>query len=328
MNSLRLSNGVNIPYIGLGTGGKRSTPDELENALRYAIDIGYRHIDTALMYENEEIVGSVLADLIHGGRVTRKDLFITTKLPPTSNRPELVEPTLRAQLNNLKMDYVDLYLIHSPVSIVPSEEAWKMYSGSSMMKQHDNVDLTKTWQSMERIYEKGLARAIGLSNFNVEQLQQIYHAAKVKPHNLQIEVHVHFPQRELHTLCTSLNISVTAYAPLGCPSKRGTGDWPQEVAIDDPTVVRLAQKYGKTPAQILLRHLTQRQIVVIPKSTNRERLRENFNIFDFEITAEDIDELNSIEPRRRLYTWAGAGLETHPEYPFTEILAGRPDKEH
>uniref|UniRef100_A0A914RTZ0 NADP-dependent oxidoreductase domain-containing protein n=1 Tax=Parascaris equorum TaxID=6256 RepID=A0A914RTZ0_PAREQ len=182
----------------------RSTPDELESALRYAIDIGYRHIDTASLYENEEIIGSVVADLIHDRRVSRKDLFITTK--------------------------------------------------------------------------KGLARAIGLSNFNVEQLQQIYHAAKVKPHNLQIEVHVHFPQRELHTLCTSLNISVTAYAPLGCPSKRGTGDWPQEVAIDDPIVVRLAEKYGKTPAQILLRHLIQRQIIVIPKSTNRERLRENFNV--------------------------------------------------
>ncbi|VDM43677.1 unnamed protein product [Toxocara canis] len=308
MNSLRLSNGVNIPYIGLGTGGKRSTPEELEDAIRHAIDIGYRHIDTASMYENEQIIGTTLAELIDSGKVTRKELFITTKLPPSSNRPELVEPTLRAQLKDLKMDYVDLYLIHSPTSTVPSTEGYKMYSDSNVPRKCDHVDLARTWQAMEKIYEKGLARAIGLSNFNVEQLQYIYHAAKVKPHNLQIEVHVHFPQRELHTLCTSLNISVTAYAPLGCPSKRGVNGWPQEVAVDDPTVVKLAQKYGKTPAQILLRHLIQRQIVVIPKSTKSTRLRENFSIFDFEITSEDMIELNSIEPRRRLYTWIGSGF--------------------
>ncbi|VDK63457.1 unnamed protein product [Anisakis simplex] len=202
-----------------------------------------------------------------------------------------------------------------------------MYSGANQIQKHDHVDLTKTWQAMEKVYEKGLAKAIGLSNFNVEQIQNIYHAAKVKPHNLQIEVHIYFPQRELHTLCTSLNIAVTAFAPLGCPSRRGKDGWPEKVAIDNEIVKELAKKYGKTPAQILLRHLLQRQIVVIPKSTNAERLRENFNvkphkisvptkilggyslqIFDFEISSDDMNKLNRIEPQGRLYTWSGCGL--------------------
>ncbi|VDK57450.1 unnamed protein product [Anisakis simplex] len=318
MNCLQLSNGVKIPLIGLGTGGlvsvlsqlllKYSTPVELENAIRTAIDIGYRHIDTAAMYENEHITGNVLADLIRSGKIKREELFITSKLPPSSNRPDLVEPTLRATLKDLQTDYVDLYLIHSPTSTMPSPEGFRMYSGANQIQKHDHVDLTKTWQAMEKVYEKGLAKAIGLSNFNVEQIQNIYHAAKVKPHNLQIEVHIYFPQRELHTLCTSLNIAVTAFAPLGCPSRRGKDGWPEKVAIDNEIVKELAKKYGKTPAQILLRHLLQRQIVVIPKSTNAERLRENFNIFDFEISSDDMNKLNRIEPQGRLYTWSGCGL--------------------
>ena len=168
----------------------------------------------------------------------------------------------------------------------------------------EDVDHLETWKVMEKLYKSGKARAIGLSNFNEEQIQRICDHAEVSPHNLQVECHVLFPQNELYEFCKTKNITFTAYAPLGSPNRKiylPDLHWPEGDVLHHPTVIEIAQRHNKTPAQVLLRQLIQRGISAIPKSVTPERILENINIFDFELDFDDITSLEGIGSHVRLF---------------------------
>ncbi|KAK0428347.1 hypothetical protein QR680_010752 [Steinernema hermaphroditum] len=299
-----LPTGAKLPLLGLGTW--LSKPDEVKNAVREALDAGYRYIDTAFIYKNESEIGDVLQEYICSGKIKREELFITTKLFCSHNRPEEVEAEMRDSLGRLKLDYVDLYLIHGPV---PFEH--------DMSAQLPDVRVEDTWRGMEGVFEKGLAKAIGVSNFSIEQVERIQKVAKVPIHNIQVECHIYFPQFDLHDVCKKHNISFTAYAPLGSPGRlqQTAGKWELSPSpLEDDTVKSIAEKHGKTPAQVLIRHLIQRGLSVIPKSVNEKRIKENFDVLDFELNEEEISKLNSAKHCQRLFV--GDLFKGHYEDPY------------
>ncbi|VDK43416.1 unnamed protein product [Anisakis simplex] len=284
---ITLSNGLKMP---------QAYPNEVANAVRCALDVGYRLIDTATCYGNEKEIGDVVAEYVKSGKVKREDLFITTKLWCTHNRPSEVEGQIRESLSKLQVDYIDLYLAHMPA----------------------------TFNGLESVYKKGLAKAIGLSNVNAAQVERIQKTASIPIHNVQCECYLYFPQHELVDTCRKHNISFTAYAPIGSP---GRVNWKlpsgaklvwadAKNPLENDLVVALAKKYDKTSAQILLRNLLQRGIAIIPKSTNDKRIKENFSIFDFKLTDDEMKQLNDIKHRQRLFFQDF--MEGHPEDPFKE----------
>ncbi|GMT09641.1 hypothetical protein PFISCL1PPCAC_938, partial [Pristionchus fissidentatus] len=182
------------------------------------------------------------------------------------------------------MDYVDLYLVHCPCGMTVNGVSNGMINtirwGSV---EHFDIEHIDTWRVLEKYYKSGQLKALGLSNFNAKQIEALYDLAEIKPSNLQVELHIYWPQFELHDLCKKLNMTVTAYAPIGSPGSSAFRPIsPIGPPMEDPVVAELARKYGKSPAQILLRHLLQREISVIPKSTNPERVKQNIDIFDFQ----------------------------------------------
>uniref|UniRef100_A0A0K0DWA2 Aldo_ket_red domain-containing protein n=1 Tax=Strongyloides stercoralis TaxID=6248 RepID=A0A0K0DWA2_STRER len=289
--SLKLSNGLSMPLLGLGTWQAQSS--EMEKALKIALNNGYRLIDTAKIYQNETIIGKVLKDYFSSGKLVRDEIFVTTKLWCTHNKPTFIESELRNSLKRLQLDYVDLYLIHFPTCF-----------NNSGTKFDTTVTVEDTWRGMEKVYEKGLTKAIGVSNFSNEQIERIMKIAKIPIHNSQVEVYLYWPQYEHQEVCKKYNISLTAYAPIGSPGRVNyTGiNWGKTInVLEDNIVLEMAKKYNRTPAQILLRHLIQREICVIPKSSNEKRIIENCQIFDFELSNDDMITLNNIPTRQRLF---------------------------
>jgi diketogulonate reductase-like aldo/keto reductase len=307
--TLKLSNGVEMPIFGLGTW--QSGREEVINAVRTAVLDGYRLIDTATCYQNEDAIGEALQQLFKEGVIKREEIFVTTKCWTTHLSPEDQEEGLRESLERLKLDYVDLWLAHMPGAF-----------NKDMSEQRKNVTVEDVWKGFESIYEKKLTRAIGVSNFSIEQIERIMKIAKVPIHNHQVELHLYFQQKPMVDVCKKHNISVTAYSPIGSPGRvhfvlpNGyKPEWPPAPSpLEDSVVVKLAEKYSRTPAQILLRHLMQHGIAVIPKSTNDKRIKENHGVFDFEISDEDIKKLDSAPQNERMF-WQDF-LVGHPEDPF------------
>ncbi|KAK6760475.1 hypothetical protein RB195_021805 [Necator americanus] len=307
--TITLSNGVKMLQVGLGT--LLSTPVEVKAAVKTAIECGYRLIDTATLYKNEEAIGEGIHEMIQAGKVKRDDLFITTKVWGTHLHPDRIEASARESLRLFKLDRLDLLLAHLPTSF-----------NHDMTEQDHSLTAVDVWRGMEAVYRKGLARAIGVSNFNGEQIERIMKVASVPIHNLQVEVHLYWPQHELHEICKKHNIALTSYASLGSPGrgqfKRLTdakiewADVPRD--LDDPNVKKLAEKYKKTPAQILLRYVMERNIAIIPKSVTPSRIAENFNVFDFALKPSEIEELESTAHHQRLFFFDF--MEGHPEDPW------------
>ncbi|KAK9875413.1 hypothetical protein WA026_007806 [Henosepilachna vigintioctopunctata] len=315
-----LNTGKKIPSIGYGTW--QAKDEELEKALDAALETGYRHIDTAYVYGNEKVIGNVLKKWISQGKLKREDLFLVTKLPTFGNRPENVNKYMQRSLKNLQVDYVDLYLVHLPFAL-------KEVEGKPHPKTPEgNIDLDTTtdhialWKEMEKLVDAGYTKAIGLSNFNKTQVERILKNCKIQPSSLQIELHVYLQHNILVDFCKKNNILVTAYSPLGAPglgtfnAKFGKTDTLPSV-LGNPTVKEIAKKHGKTEAQVVLRFDIQRGIIPIPKSTNPGRLRQNLDIFDFELDSEDLQKLKSLDAGIRLLDFKiFKGVEKHPEYPF------------
>jgi diketogulonate reductase-like aldo/keto reductase len=309
--TLKLSNGVEMPIFGLGTW--QSSREEVINAVRTAIIDGYRLIDTAACYQNEEAIGQAIQELIQEKVIKREDLFITTKCWTTNLVPENQEEGLRESLEKLKLDYVDLYLSHMPGAF-----------NKDMSEQRKDVTVEDLWKGFESLYEKKLARAIGVSNFSIEQVERIMKIAKVPIHNHQVELHLYFQQNPLVDVCKKHDITVTAYAPLGSPGRTKfvlpngyRPEWPAaESPLEDSVVLELAKSYNRTPAQILLRHLMQKGIAVIPKSTNQRRISENHGVYDFELSEKDMKKLDSAPQNGRMFLQDF--LVGHPEDPFAE----------
>jgi diketogulonate reductase-like aldo/keto reductase len=248
-----LADGNEIPLLGLGVWQVPNGP-ECENAVRSALELGYRHVDTAQAYGNEESVGRALRD----SGVPRDDVFITTKFFPAQEDPEA---EAQRSLERLGVDQIDLYIIHWP----QGGPTW-------------------AWPGMERAQRAGYARSIGVSNFNVGELDEVLAIAQTRPVVNQVQFSPFKYRRKLLDACEEHEVALEAYSPLG------TGRH-----LSDDRVRRLAERVGRTPAQVLLRWCVQRDLVVIPKSTHRERIEENAQIFDFTLSDEDMDELDALD---------------------------------
>lgn len=292
---VKFYNDIECPILGIGTW--KSKPGEVVQAVKDAIDIGYRHIDCAFVYGNEKEVGEAIAAKINEGIVKREDLFITSKLWNTFHRPDLVESACRTSLNNLGLEYLDLYLIHWPQGYKEDSELFP--ADASGQIQFSDVDYVDTWRAMENLVQLGLVKSLGVSNFNSKQIDRLLKGTTVKPVNNQIECHPYLNQRRLIEFCQSHNIAITAYSPLGSPDR----PWakPEDpLLMEDQKILDIANRLKKTPAQILIRYQIDRGIIVIPKSVNKARIAENFDVFDFELSPEDIELIDSFDVNGRL----------------------------
>ncbi|XP_070211386.1 aldo-keto reductase family 1 member B1-like isoform X2 [Littorina saxatilis] len=299
-STVTLPSGDLMPMVGLGTFDNLKD-DKVSEAVRVAIDEGYRCIDTAYIYRSEGAVGAAIADKIKKGVVTRKDLFVTTKLWNTFHEPDRVEMGMRESLAELKMDYVDLLLMHWPMAfkeLQADRKAWIL----NQQTQPAEVDYLDTWKAMEGLVEKGLARNIGVSNFNIDQLQRLLHTPpKIKPANMQLESHPLFHNQELVDFCRSHGMTVTAFSPLAKGGATYAGKQMENI-LEDSRVTEIAAKHKRTPAQVVLRMSLQRGICVVPKSCTASRIKENFQIFDFTLSEEEMSSLSSMNKNKRLVT--------------------------
>lgn len=311
---ITMSNGNTIPQFGLGTW--KSKPGEVDAAVRAAIDCGYRHIDCALVYGNENEVGNAIKAKIDEGVVKREELFITTKIWNTFHSKSKVEECLRRSLTSLQTDYVDLLLIHWPMGYDESDSDNLFPKDGEGKWIYSNVDYLETWAGMELVYSLDLARAIGLSNFNSKQMERLLAHAKVRPMMHQFEVHPYYNNDKLIRFCQNQGIPVTGYSPLGSPDRPwATASDP--VLLEDPNVVKMAEKHRKTPAQILIRFELQRGIVVIPKSVTASRIASNKEVFDFDLSDDDMNAIMKFDRpdgRSCHLNW----MNDHPHWPFKE----------
>jgi diketogulonate reductase-like aldo/keto reductase len=290
-----LNNGSGeIPALGFGTSLSDNT--KTRNAVKAAVEVGFRHLDAAERYRNEAQVGAALKELFADGTVRREDLFVTTKLWNNNHRPERVKPALQASLARLGLDAVDLYLVHTPFAFKPGDDQDPRHPHGAVAYD-DGVTLEETWSAMEALVDGGLARAIGLSDIDVEGTRRIVDTARIKPAVVEVESHPYHPQWDLHEYAKSEGIILLAFASLGHAL--------EPRLLDDPLVVSLAQRFGKTPAQVLLAWGIQRGSAVLTASVTPSRIRENFDV-----TALPEDAVQEISE----------GLETR--YRFNSVVDG------
>jgi len=261
--SLTLHDGVEIPQLGFGV--FQVPPEETQEVVEHALEAGYRHVDTAAAYRNEKGVGTAIA----ASGLPREDVFVTTKLWNSQQGYDSTLAAFDASLGRLGFDYVDLYLIHWPV---PTEDRF--------------VD---TWRAFERIRDDGRVRTIGVSNFRVEDLERLRAETETLPTINQVELHPRLQQAELRAWHGEHRVATEAWSPLA------QGD-----LLDDETVVRVAERHGRTPAQAILRWHLQLGNVVIPKSATPERIRENIELFDFELSDEDMEAFRALDRGERI----------------------------
>jgi len=304
--------------VGLGTW--QSPPDgSLYKAVRAAIDAGYRHIDCAYAYENEVEVGKAINDAIAEGKVKREDLYVVSKLWLTFFKRDRVQVCIKRILAKLKTPYLDLCLMHWPMSfgqddneLVPTGPDGKVIDGK--------VDYLEAWLGLEDAVKAGLVKSIGISNFNSIQIERLLSKATIKPVTNQVEVHPYLAQKQLKKFCEDRGITLTAYSPLGNPGSQAHSGTDKDRLLKEPVVVRLAQKYNKNVGQILLKFEAQRGIIVIPKSVSVDRIRTNIQIFDFELTSAEIAELEALDRNYRSCLFDVNGIPSLPVYPFKDNI--------
>lgn len=256
-----------IPAVGFGT----LIPDRVaaKQAIKTALEVGFRHLDCAEAYNNEDVVGSAMRESFDAGTVRREELFVTTKLWNNNHRPERVGPALDASLRRLQLDYVDCYLIHTPFAFPPGDEQQPRDAHDQPIYD-SGVTLAQTWAAMERLVDDGRCRAIGLSDIRLEALQEIFATARIKPAVVQVESHPYLPEWELLDFCRENGIVLLAFAPLGHAM--------EPRVTEDPVITAIARRTGKTPAQAALAWAVERGTAFLTTSTNPAHIRENFEI--------------------------------------------------
>jgi diketogulonate reductase-like aldo/keto reductase len=299
-----LNNGSGeMPALGFGTSLSDNT--KTRNAVKTAVEVGFRHLDAAERYRNEAAVGVALKELFSAGTVRREDMFVTTKLWNNNHRPDRVKPALRASLNRLGLEAVDLYLVHTPFAFQPGDDQDPRDIHGAVVYD-DGVTLEETWAAMEAVVDEGLARAIGLSDIDAEGTRKIIDAARIKPAVVEVESHPYHPQWELHELCKAHGIILLAFASLGHAL--------EPRLLDDALIVSIARRLGKTPAQVLLAWGIQRGTAVLTGSVTPSRIRENFDVTALpESAIEDISE--RLETRFRFNSVVDGGEPGFAEVP-------------
>jgi D-xylose reductase len=305
IDTLKLATGDSMPAVGLGLW--KIAPAVASATVQEAIDIGHRHFDAACDYGNEREVGDGLRHALQAQSVRREDLWITSKLWNTYHAAQHVRPALERTLSDLQLDYLDLYLIHFPVALsyVPFETRYPpgwvfdpAVEPPRMMVA--DVPILETWRAMEDLVRAGLVRNIGVCNFSVALLRDLMSHAAILPAMLQVELHPHLTQEKLVRFCREAGVAVTGFSPLGAGSYLELGmAAPHESVFEEPVVRDVAARHGKSPAQVALRWGVQRGTAVVPKSTRPERLRENLNIFDFELSIEEMNAISRLDRNRR-----------------------------
>ena len=278
---------IDMPALGFGT----LIPDAAETitATRDALKAGFRHFDCAERYQNEREVGEALQAGLAAEGLSREDIFLTTKLWNTNHRPDRVEAAFEASLDRLGISYLDLYLIHTPFAFQPGEEQDPRDENGNVIYDRE-VTLLDTWRAMEHLVDSGKCRAIGLSDISLEELLPIYESARIKPAVIQVEAHPYLPETELLEFCKEKGIVFLAFVPLGHGIRPGL--------LEDPVILAIAARIGKTPAQVLLAWAVQRGTALLTTPKTADRARENFDISS--LPQDAFDEINRIQTRQRL----------------------------
>lgn len=306
-HSLTLNTGAQMPVLGLGTW--KAKPGDVGKAVAHALtEARYTHIDCAAVYQNEAEIGETLKSVFVSGKVKREDVFITSKLWNSAHRRDAVHAACEETLRDLKLEYLDLYLMHwgiatpfPPDAATAAKNNWdKDENGYQLLEK---VPVRETWEAMQDLMKAGLVKAIGVANFNVPQIIDLMSYASTVPAVVQVELHPYLQQSRLVEFCQRHGITVTAYSPLGSPGNYG--DKHPRLA-EDPVIVSIATAYAKSSAQVLLRWGIQRGTIVIPKSVHPERIKENIDVFDFELNAADLQAIGGLERNLRFvdpYEW-------------------------
>jgi len=283
-----------IPVLGFGT----LIPDAAATigATGDALEAGFRHFDCAERYRNEREVGEALTRGMAAGGIARKDVFVTTKLWNTNHRPERVQPAFDASLARLGLDFLDLYLIHTPFAFQPGDDQDPRDQNGNVIYDR-GVTLVDTWRALEKLVDGGRCRAIGLSDVSLKELAPIYEAARIKPAVVQVESHPYLPETELLEFSKQKGVVFLAFAPLGHGIKPGP--------LEDPVITKVAARVGKTPAQVLLAWAVQRGTALLTTPRTAARARENFDISA--IPQDAMAEINAIQTRQRLNAVVNSG---------------------
>src|ERR1700723_780221 len=296
MTRIPLNHGAGrMPALGFGT--LIPDPAVTITATTAALEAGFRHFDCAERYGNEHEVGEALQAGLAAGGIAREDIFVTTKLWNSNHRAERVEPAFEASLARLRISYLDLYLIHTPFAFQAGDEQDPRDPNGNVIYDRD-VTLLDTWRALEKLVDGGKCRAIGLSDIGLEELKNIYAAARIKPAVVQVEAHPYLPETELLEFCKQNGIAFLAFAPLGHGMRPGP--------LEDPVILAIAARVGKTPAQVLLAWAVQRGTALLTTPRSAARARENFNISA--LPEDALDEINRIQTRERLNQVVSTGV--------------------
>jgi len=308
MKLLKFKNGDQMPAIGLGTW--KSEPNEVKNAVIAAVKCGYRHIDCAAVYGNEAEVGEAFQELFQEGVVKREEIWVTSKLWNSEHEKQHVEPALQKTLDDLKLEYLDLYLVHWPVSL---KHGVGFPESADDFLAPDQAPLKDTWQILEDLHEKGKIKHLGVSNFNIKKIEELLGDARVKPEMNQVEMHPYLPQNQLIKFCENQGILMTAYSPLGSRDRKIKAENEPNL-FEDQVIVEIAEKHNSSPAQILISWAVNRGTAVIPKSTNPERIKQNLAAGEIELNEAEMQQIAAIDQQFRFidgsfWTYEGTPYE-------------------